>query len=790
MLLLSDLPGIAPQAALEQGEASGTTDVIIVIGPERRWDFSVDADNHGSRSTGEVRFGLLGRVNSPLRLGDNLDARIQLGSGGGLTYGRLGYELPVGGDGTRIGAAYSRLEYELGKDFADLDGSGQADVVELTLTHPLIRSRARNLFGKIGWQEKWLDDRLSGDETGKRIRTFNIGLAYEQRDRLLGGGYTSANLTAFFGDLRFDSQVLHERDAARQTEGHFEHWNYTVSRLNALTGRMNLFFGITGQFTDKNLDSAEKIALGGPRAVRAYAPAEATVDEGHVANLELRYSLLPEVSVHGFYDWGWGRFNRRPLAGDVEQRNIACADTAWAPSGATRAALPCAPASPGGRPHAAAQTQTACRGCISNSANRSDASAGDDRAQQEGTMNKKIDMNFQPRPSAIGLAFALAFGSASTAWALPTGEQVVAGQVSVGRPNAGNMVIQQGTPSAIVNWNSFSIGGSEAVRIQQPGASSVILNRVLGNSPSDIYGQLSANGKVFLVNPNGVLFGRSASVDVGSLVASTLSIGNADFLAGRYSFGGSGGSVVNQGTITAAERGTIALLGGTVHNDGTITAKLGTAALGAGSQITLDLAGDGLSKLTISQAALDAQVANGGAIVADGGQVLLSTRSLDALASSVVNQTGSVRARSLVERNGRIVLDGGEAGVTLVSGSVDATGSQYGASGGEIQVLGHHVGLVGNATLDASGAAGGGTLLVGGDYQGKNASVRNAQATFVGRDATLRADATDNGDGGKVIVWGDDATRAYGSLSARGGANGGNGGLIETSGEFLDTDRR
>lgn len=315
MLLLSDLPGIAPQAALEQGEDSGTTDLVIVIGPERRWDFSVDADNHGSRSTGEYRIGMLGRINSPLRLGDNLDARIQLGSGGGLTYGRLGYELPVGGEGTRIGVAYSRLEYELGKDFAKLEGSGQADVVELTMTHPLIRSRARNLFGKLGWQEKWLDDRQLGTNNGKRLRSLNFGLAYEQRDRLLGGGYTSASLTAFLGDLSFDSKAQYDNDTHR-TEGHFEHWNYTVSRLNALTGKMNLFFGITGQFTDKNLDSAEKVALGGPRAVRAYAPSEATVDEGHVANLELRYSLLPEVSLHGFYDWGWGRVNRRPLAGD------------------------------------------------------------------------------------------------------------------------------------------------------------------------------------------------------------------------------------------------------------------------------------------------------------------------------------------------------------------------------------------------------------------------------------------------------------------------------------------
>ena len=398
MLLLSDLPGIAPQAALEQGEVSGTTDVIIVIGPERRWEFSVDADNHGSRSTGEVRFGVLGRINSPLRLGDNLDARIQLGSGGGLTYGRLGYELPLGGDGTRIGVAYSRLEYELGKDFADLDGSGQADVVELSLTHPLIRSRARNLV-----RQAWLAGEVAGRSPGsiqrndgKRIRSLNVGLAYEERDRFLGGGYTSASVTAFLGELRLSIRESQRELTTRRVipKGHFEHWNYTVSRLNALSGRMNLFFGITGQFTDKNLDSAEKIALGGPRAVRAYAPSEATVDEGHVANLELRYSLLPEVSLQGFYDWGWGRFNRRPLGRRCQATIFRCADTAWAPTGAARTASRCAPAWPGGRPPAAALTQTACRGCMFNSPSSSDASAGDERAQQEGTMSKKYRQEF------------------------------------------------------------------------------------------------------------------------------------------------------------------------------------------------------------------------------------------------------------------------------------------------------------------------------------------------------------------------------------------------------------
>lgn len=318
MLLLSDLPGLAPQAALEQGDVAGTTDLIVTVAPRRSWSLILDADNFGSRASSEYRLGATGRLNGPLRLGDNLDARAQVGAGGRLSYGRLSYELPVGGHGTRFGTSWSQVEYELGKDFAVLDASGRAEVMEFSLSHPIIRSRSRNLFGRLGWQRKDLDDRIGliARRDQKSVRSVFAGLAYEQRDKLLGGGYTSAGLTAFFGNLDL-SGIAHAEDRiGRRTEGSFQHWNYELSRLNQLVGPLNLFFGITGQFADRNLTSAEKVALGGPRAVRAYAPAEATVDEGHVANLELRYSVTPALSLQGFYDWGWGRYNRNPAAGE------------------------------------------------------------------------------------------------------------------------------------------------------------------------------------------------------------------------------------------------------------------------------------------------------------------------------------------------------------------------------------------------------------------------------------------------------------------------------------------
>lgn len=393
-----------------------------------------------------------------------------------------------------------------------------------------------------------------------------------------------------------------------------------------------------------------------------------------------------------------------------------------------------------------------------------------------------------PRRSLMGAAVALALAQHGAALAGPTGAQVAAGQVSVTNPSAAQTVVSQSSDAAIVNWRGFSVGAVERVDFRQPGAASVILNRVGGGSPSEIYGQLTANGKVFLVNPSGVLFGRGAQVDVGGLVASTLDIGDADFLAGRYRFTGTATSagVANMGRIGAAERGTVALLGATVNNDGVINARLGTVAMAAGNKITIDFNGDGLTKLRVDEGTLRPLVANRGMVVADGGQAIMTAQAAQGIADTVLEQQGVVRAQSLVERNGRILLDGGPSGVTLVGGTLDVSGAAPGRSGGEAHLLGHHVGLVGNALVDARGDAGGGSILVGGDAHGANPAVRNAEATYAGPATRLHADALGAGAGGKVVLWSDQATRVFGTVSAAGGLSAGDGGFIETSGKFLD----
>ena len=289
------------------------------------------------------------------------------------------------------------------------------------------------------------------------------------------------------------------------------------------------------------------------------------------------------------------------------------------------------------------------------------------------------------------LTIALMLSCGPHVYALPVGGVVAAGAASIG-VGAGSSTVTQTSQNTVINWQSFNIAAGEAVRFVQPNSSSVALNRVLGADPSSILGSLSANGKVFLVNPNGVLFGRGASVNVGGLVASTLNIADSDFMAGNYKFSGSSnGAVLNQGAINA-DGGYVALLGSNVGNDGVIAARLGTVALAAGNAITLDLAGDGLLNVTVDRGAIDALVQNGGLIQADGGQVLMTAQSAGSLLQSAVNNTGVVRAQTLVTgENGRIMLMGDmQSGTVNVGGTLDAS-APNGGNGGFIETSAAHV---------------------------------------------------------------------------------------------------
>ncbi|MBX3669928.1 MAG: filamentous hemagglutinin N-terminal domain-containing protein [Rhodocyclaceae bacterium] len=395
----------------------------------------------------------------------------------------------------------------------------------------------------------------------------------------------------------------------------------------------------------------------------------------------------------------------------------------------------------------------------------------------------------------VGLAIALAIQAvySTSAQALPQGPSVAAGTVGFSNPAAGVMQIRAGDRS-IINWNAFSIGAGEAVRFVQPTASSAVLNRVLGPDPSLLMGQLQANGRVFLINPNGILVGAGARIDTSAFVASTLGLSDPDFLLQRLRFeaGPSAGALRNAGTISTGSDGRVLLIAPEIENSGIVRTPEGQVLLAAGRKLEISSLDFENVRFTL-QAPADS-VLNIGKLVADGGVV-------NAFAGSL-RHSGEIRASRLsIDGDGSVrlvasqdlqadahsrttaarVLMQSTGGTTRLAGAVDAAASS--GQGGEVQILGSRVTLEAGAVVDASGPAGGGKILIGGDYQGGNPGVQNAIATDVAAGARLIADAGQSGDGGRVIVWGNELTRYGGSLSARGGPQSGAGGFAEISGK-------
>ncbi|MBN1664273.1 MAG: filamentous hemagglutinin N-terminal domain-containing protein, partial [Deltaproteobacteria bacterium] len=395
--------------------------------------------------------------------------------------------------------------------------------------------------------------------------------------------------------------------------------------------------------------------------------------------------------------------------------------------------------------------------------------------------------------------FALYIFCANMAFANPYGPQVVSGSVQF-NPQ-GNTLNITNSPNAVINWQGFSIGTDEITRFLQQSPSSAVLNRVIGQDPSAILGVLQSNGRVFLINPNGVLFGQGARIEVNGLAASTLNISDTDFLSGRYNFtaGAAAGGIQNQGSIVTPAGGRVYLIAPDIENTGIIHSPGGEVLLAAGHSVQLVDSVNPDMAVVIS--APENKAVNLGQIIAESGKV--------GIYGGLIQHSGMVKADSAVAgENGRIffkatkgvTLDkdsvtsakgirGGdiniqsEAGDTRVSGTVTATGSAD--QGGQINILGASVALTDNASLDASGATGGGTVLVGGDFLGRNPDIQNAETTYVGDSVTIKADALDQGTGGNVAVWANESTTFNGAISARGGTAGGDGGRVETSGHKL-----
>lgn len=347
-------------------------------------------------------------------------------------------------------------------------------------------------------------------------------------------------------------------------------------------------------------------------------------------------------------------------------------------------------------------------------------------------------------------------------FANPVLGNVAAGNVTFSNPNTNTLQINQSSNQAIINWQSFNIAPNQQTHFIQPSSSSIALNRISPTQgASQIYGQLTANGQIILVNQAGIYFGPNSYVNVGGIIASTADISDQNFLNRNYKFDRAStlpASIINQGSIIAKDHGLAALAGTAVSNTGLIQAHLGKIVLASGDKFTVSLTNDQLINFTVDQAAsrsgvdrngrpLKNAVNNSGRLIADGGTILMTAKTAENVVDHVINMSGVAQARSVAEQNGQIILSGEDtagSGNVVISGKMDVSGGHH-QSGGKITVLANNIYVASTAKLNASG---------------------------------------DNG--GNITVSANNATVVRGSISATGGSHGGNGGFLETSGAYLD----
>jgi filamentous hemagglutinin family protein len=307
------------------------------------------------------------------------------------------------------------------------------------------------------------------------------------------------------------------------------------------------------------------------------------------------------------------------------------------------------------------------------------------------------------RLKMISITMAAVFLFSSTAWALPQGALVVNGNSTITKPDAQTMHVNQTSDKSIINWQGYSIGAGEKVRYFQPGSNSVSMNRVTGQDPSSIYGQLSANGQVWVINPNGLLVGSGAKINTGSFLGSTLNISDDDFLKGNYTFKQEGilASIINQGSITSQNGGYVALISPSITIEGSIASNLGKAYLATGSEVTLNFSGNDLIGFTIDKEAVEAAlgITNKGTISANGGEVILSAKVASDLIKTVVNNEGVIEAKTIAEKDGKIFLLGDmDHNAVKVSGTLDAS-APTGGNGGFIETSAARVKVADSAII-------------------------------------------------------------------------------------------
>lgn len=337
LLLLQDTPGVEVKSTLRPGASTGTTDLLVGLQKSPLVTGSVDMDNYGNRFVGQYRLGGTLNLNNPLNLGDRLSLRA-MGSDQDQHYGRVAYQLPLGPWATQFGVAYSDMDYELGKDFEDLRAHGNARIASVYAIQPLVRSRDFSLFTQLQFDDKRLKDDIDlfDEKSDKHARVVTLTLNGNSRDDLLGGGVNSFALAWSQGSLTLDgAQAQRTDDATAGTRGRFHKLNPSLVRLQRLSDRFSLYTQLQGQWADGNLDSSEKLYLGGAYGVRAYPQGEASGDQGWLANVELRYALTEAWQLSTFVDHGEVRLNKDAWTSDDNHRSLSGAGfgALWAAHG-------------------------------------------------------------------------------------------------------------------------------------------------------------------------------------------------------------------------------------------------------------------------------------------------------------------------------------------------------------------------------------------------------------------------------------------------------------------------
>jgi hemolysin activation/secretion protein len=318
LLLLSDVPGVTVNAVLKPGTEVGTSDLDVTTTTRAASFATVSVDHYGNPYIGRERLGGTLSFLNPLRSGDTLNVNF-VTTGDGMNYGRIGYDILLNGAGTRAGVAYSAMCYKLGSSARALDANGTASIASVWVKHPLLRSRQANIYTQLQYEAKQLRDHIdvSDTRTDRHLNNWIVSLNGDWRDNFLSAGVTMWNFSVTHGRVAFKDQTASMFDAiSAQTRGEFSKAMLNVSRIQALTHRDNVHLNMSAQWADSNLDSAEKMSVGGPYSVRAYDIGALSADTGYFGSIEWRHNLgqfaAGRLQTTAFVESARVKLNHRP----------------------------------------------------------------------------------------------------------------------------------------------------------------------------------------------------------------------------------------------------------------------------------------------------------------------------------------------------------------------------------------------------------------------------------------------------------------------------------------------